>query len=104
MFMEHLALTYKCHSSIGNSLDLNSMIKEVLTTFVEETNAINGFFYLIDENNKLYKYLSYDERFECNNDVLNKQIKDLSCVRTFISDEKKILLLPLKKGIFFIVF
>ena len=104
MFMEHLALTYKCHSSIGNSLDLNSMIKEVLTTFVEETNAINGFFYLIDENNKLYKYLSYDESFECNNDVLNKQIKDLSCVRTFISDEKKILLLPLKKGIFFIVF
>lgn len=104
MFMEHLALTYKCHSSIGNSLDLNSMIKEVLTTFVEETNAINGFFYLIDEYNKLYKYLSYDESFECNNDVLNKQIKDLSCVRTFISDEKKILLLPLKKGIFFIVF
>ena len=104
MFMEHLALTYKCHSSIGNSLDLNSMIKEVLTTFVEETNAINGFFYLIDEYNKLYKYLSYDDSFECNNDVLNKQIKDLSCVRTFISDEKKILLLPLKKGIFFIVF
>ncbi len=104
MFMEHLALTYKCHSSIGNSLDLNSMIKEVLTTFVEETNAINGFFYLIDENNKLYKYLSYDESFECNNDVLDKQIKDLSFVRTFISDEKKILLLPLKKGIFFIVF
>ena len=93
MFMEHLALTYKCHSSIGNSLDLNSMIKEVLTTFVEETNAINGFFYLIDEYNKLYKYLSYDDSFECNNDVLNKQIKDLSCVRTFISDEKKILLL-----------
>ena len=104
MFMEHLALTYKCHSSIGNSLDLNSMIKEVLTTFVEETNAINGFFYLIDENNKLYKYLCYDDSFECNNDVLDKQIKDLSCVRTFISDEKKILLLPLKKGIFFIVF
>lgn len=44
MFMEHLALTYKCHSSIGNSLDLNNMIKEVLSTFVEETNAINGFF------------------------------------------------------------
>ena len=54
MFMEHLALTYKCHSSIGNSLDLHNMIKEVLTTFVEETNAISGFFYLVDENNKLY--------------------------------------------------
>ena len=104
MFMEHLALTYKCHSSIGNSLDLNNMIKEVLTTFVEETNAINGFFYLIDENNILYKYLSYDDSFECNKDILNEQIKNLSCVRVFDSDAKKVLLLPLKKGIFFILF
>ena len=104
MFMEHLALTYKCHSSIGNSLDLNSMIKEVLTTFVEETNAINGFFYLIDENNKLYKYLGYDNSFECNSDVLYEQTKNLSCVRAFNSDGKKVLLLPLKQGVFFIVF
>lgn len=104
MFMEHLALTYKCHSSIGNSLDLNNMIKEVLTTFVEETNAINGFFYLIDENNILYKYLSYDDSFECNKDILSEQIKNLSCVRVFDSDAKKVLLLPLKKGIFFILF
>ena len=104
MFMEHLALTYKCHSSIGNSLDLNCMIKEVLTTFVEETNAVNGFFYLIDENDILYKYLAYDSSFECNKDILNEQIKDLSCVRVFDFEEKKVLLLPLKKGIFFIVF
>ena len=47
MFIEHLALTYKCHSSIGNSLDLNYMLKEVLITFVEDTNASNGFFYLL---------------------------------------------------------
>ena len=104
MFMEHLALTYKCHSSIGNSLDLNSMIKEVLTTFVEETNAINGFFYLVDENDRLYKYLAYDSSFECNEEILNEQIKDLSCVRVFDFNEKKVLLLPLKQGIFFIVF
>ena len=104
MFMEHLALTYKCHSSIGNSLDLNNMIKEVLNTFVEETNAINGFFYLIDENNKLYKYLSYDNSFECNALTLEEQIKDLSCVRFFHFNEKKIILIPLQQGIIFIVY
>lgn len=104
MFMEHLALTYKCHSSIGNSLDLNSMIKEVLTTFVEETDAINGFFYLVDENDRLYKYLAYEDSFECNTEILNEQIKDLSCVRVFDFNGKKVLLLPLKQGIFFIVF
>ena len=104
MFMEHLALTYKCHSSIGNSLDLNNMIKEVLNTFVEETNAINGFFYLIDENNKLYKYLSYDNSFECNALTLEEQIKDLSCVRFFHFNEKKIILIPLQQGVIFIVY
>ena len=81
MFMEHLALTYKCHSSIGNSLDLNSMIKEVLTTFVEETNGVNGFFYLIDENNKLYKYLAYNDSFEYSEDALKEKIVDLKYVK-----------------------
>ena len=104
MFMEHLALTYKCHSSIGNSLDLNNMIKEVLNTFVEETNAINGFFYLIDENNKLYKYLSYDNSFECDSVTLENQIKDLSCVRFFEFNKKKIIIIPLQQGIVFIVY
>ena len=102
--MEHLALTYKCHSSIGNSLDLHNMIKEVLTTFVEETNAFNGFFYLIDENNKLYKYLSYDEDILFDEDILYKQTKDLSTVRVFDYNEEKILTLPLAKGLFFIFF
>ena len=102
--MEHLALTYKCHSSIGNSLDLHNMIKEVLTTFVEENNAINGLFYLIDEKNKLYKYLTYDENYQFNEEILYAQIKDLSYIRVFDSNEKKILILPLEKGIFFIFF
>ncbi len=102
--MEHLALTYKCHSSIGNSLDLHNMIKEVLSTFVEETNAFNGSFYLMDDNNKLYKYLTYDENYKFDEKILYEQIRDLSCVRTFDSNEKRILILPLEKGVFFIFF
>ncbi|PUE63717.1 hybrid sensor histidine kinase/response regulator [Arcobacter caeni] len=105
MFMEHLALTYKCHSSIGNSLDLNIMIKEVLTSFVEETNAIKGFFYLIDENNKLYKYLAYDDNFAYDETIFQEQIKDLAVIKYFEYNQKEIiLLLPLEKAAFFIVF
>lgn len=104
MFMEHLALTYKCHSSIGNSLDLHNMIKEVLTTFVEETNAVSGFFYLIDDTNKLYKYLAYDENFPCDEQKLQEETKNLSSVRVFDFAQKKILILPLEKGLFFIIF
>lgn len=104
MFMEHLALTYKCHSSIGNSLDLKIMIKEVLTTFVEETNAINGFFYLIDENNNLYKYLAYDDSKECKKELFEDKINDLKFVKIFDLNDKKILVIPLNKGIFFIIY
>ena len=51
------------------------MIKEVLTTFVEETNAFNGSFYLMDDNNKLYKYLTYDENYKFDEKILYEQIK-----------------------------
>lgn len=104
MFMEHLALTYKCHSSIGNSLDLNNMIKEVLTTFVEETNAVNGFFYLIDENNNLYKYMSYDNSFEYDKELLKAHINDFKYVKDFDFEDKKFLVLPLDKGFIFIIY
>lgn len=105
MFMEHLALTYKCHSSIGNSLHLNIMIKEVLTSFVEETNALKGFFYLIDENNKLYKYLAYDDNFAYDETIFQEQIKNLVVIKSFEYNQKEVILvLPLQKGAFFIVF
>jgi len=104
MFMEHLALTYKCHSSIGNSLDLNSMIKEIITTFVEETNAINGFFYLIDENNDIYRYMSYNNSLEFNNELLKEYIQDLKYVKIFDFEQNKLLVLPLDKGIFYIIY
>ena len=105
MFMEHLALTYKCHSSIGNSLDLKIMLKEVLITFVEDTNASNGFFYLIDEEDKSYLYLSYTENSKFSDDIkvlLQSNIKDLSFTKIIDFEDKKILLIPLNKGIFVI--
>lgn len=104
MFMEHLALTYKCHSSIGNSLDLKIMMKEVLSTFVEETNAINGFFYLLDEDDLLHKYLSYDNSFEYDKEFLKSKITDYKYVKTFDLENRKVLILPLNKGILFIVY
>lgn len=107
MFMEHLALTYKCHSSIGNSLDLNIMLKEVLITFVEDTNATNGFFYLIDDSDKSYLYLSYAKNEQFNNaikEILEANIKDSAFTKTIDFDDKKVLLIPLSKGIFVIIY
>ncbi len=44
MLIEKLSLTFKCHSAIGNSLDLPKMIQEVLRVFVSETFAVYGAF------------------------------------------------------------
>ena len=104
MFMEHLSLTYKCHSSIGNSLDLNYMLKEVLITFVEDTNASNGFFYLLDESNMSYLYLSYFPEDIFDKKLLETNIENLSFTKLIDFDDKKILLIPLDKGVFAIVY
>lgn len=101
MFMEHLALTYKCHSSIGNSLDLKVMLKEVLTTFVEETNAIDGLFYLIDENDNLYKYLEYKENFNFKTENFKEYIHRFNIVDF---EDEKVIIIPLQKGIVFIIY
>lgn len=104
MFMEHLALTYKCHSSIGNSLDLKEMLNEVLGTFIEQTNALNGYFFLLDEEKKLYKYIEYknDTAFDVHDyyehiDTFNLQDKKNS-------QSEEVLILPLNKGIFFLLY
>ncbi len=48
-----LSISYKCQSSIGNSLKLDEMVKEILTTFLKETDALHGSFYLrINELNE----------------------------------------------------
>ena len=107
MFMEHLALTYKCHSSIGNSLDLKIMLKEVLTTFVEDTNALDGFFYLIDEKDKAHLYLSYNENSEfCDytKEELESNIKDLDFTKIIDYEDKKLVIIPLDKGDFIIIY
>ena len=104
MFMEHLALTYKCHSSIGNSLDLNHMLKEVLITFVEDTNASNGFFYLLDESNISYLYLSYSPENIFDKKLLETNIENLSFTKLIDFNDQKILLIPLDKGAFAIIY
>lgn len=56
MILNKLSISYKCQSSIGNSLKLDEMIKEVLITFLEETDAMYGGFYLLENNQTQYIY------------------------------------------------
>ncbi|WP_072680490.1 sensor histidine kinase [Arcobacter sp. LA11] len=54
MSLDKLSISYRCHNSIGNSLDISDMLTEVIETFAEETDALHGSFYIIEENT-IYK-------------------------------------------------
>jgi signal transduction histidine kinase len=76
MILNKLSVSYKCQSSIGNSLKLEEMIEEVLVTFLEETEAIFGSFYLI-ENNSTQFILSMGKKIDCKVDtLLEKSVKN----------------------------
>ncbi len=57
MALNKLAISYKCLDSIGNSLDLRQMIDEFLKTFVIETDAVHGSYY-IKVNNRFEQFLT----------------------------------------------
>lgn len=102
MLVEKLALAYKCHNSIGNSIDLKVMIHEVLETFVSESYAIYSEFLLIKDDNQFEKIDSFGKVtfFESKKYINYKEASNL------IIDEEnnlKILKLNLENGIIFLV-
>lgn len=105
MFINHLALSYKCHSSIGNSLDLKKMLDEVLYTFVVQTDAISGAFYLKDsENNNFYKYIQFDEKFKENVEEYQSDSNKFCFVESKLNSEHSIIIMPVSSGVMYIVY
>ena len=104
MFLKHLALSYKCNSSIGNSLDLKKMLDEVLNTFVEQTDAISGAFYLKDDDNNLYKYLQINDEFTENIEDYIDESKEFSFIDSKINAENGILVIPTKNGNIYLIY
>ena len=105
MFINHLALSYKCHSSIGNSLDLKKMLDEVLYTFVVQTDAISGAFYLKDsENNNFYKYIQFDEKFKENVEEYQSDSNKFCFVESKLNSDHSIIIMPVSSGVMYIVY
>jgi len=101
MLIEQLSIAYKCHSSIGNSINLKEMVHEVLKTFVSESYAIYSEFFVTDELNNLIKIDSFGRinSFDANKYSLYKKPLEL------INDENiRILKINLENGLLFLVF
>lgn len=101
MLIEQLSIAYKCHSSIGNSLNLKEMIHEVLRTFVSESYAIYSEFLIKDELNNLIKIDSFGR---INNFDAKKYISYTKSLDLIIDDNIRVLKINLENGTLFLVF
>ncbi len=96
MALNKLAISYKCLDSIGNSLDLRKMTNEFLKTFVTETDAVHGSYYI--KINDIY------EQFLTLGNNLCLVLSDLliDCSKDIIEDnynsEFKVLIFKVQNG------
>ena len=100
MLVEQLSVAFKCHSAIGNSNDLKEMIHEVLRTFINETYAVYGEFYLCDENNPCKKFDSFGRFIEFD---YKKHLMYTDSINLIEDKDKKILSIKLDNGIIFLI-
>jgi signal transduction histidine kinase len=101
MLVKNLEITYKCYSSIGNSLELKEMISKVLESFVKETSIIFACYYTenkklasfgtpIKFNQKKYQELqSVINYITINNHIILALKLDYGCIYMFIEDSNK---------------
>ena len=103
MILNKLSISYKCQSSIGNSLKLDEMVKEVLITFLEETDAMHASFYLV--TNELSQYINsigkkVDYEIE---ELLKKSTKDKINIFKYI-DSLNLIFYRLEKSFFIFIY
>ncbi|WP_345992834.1 HAMP domain-containing sensor histidine kinase [Sulfurimonas sp. HSL-1716] len=95
MSIKQLNMAYDCLNSIGNTLDLDTMVSEIIITFTRKTNALSGSFYKRFEDKKPSVHLGKDimVRFS-KSKMLNKKyiVEEL--------DDTKAVILPLKHSYF----
>lgn len=84
MLLNQLSISYKCHSSIGNSLELRDMLEETIKTFIEETDAIYGSFYLIENRSEVELVFSHGKIIEIDiNEFLRKSNKNKIVIKEY---------------------
>ena len=99
LLIEQLSIAYRCHCSIGNSVNLKEMIHEVLKTFVSESYAFYGHFCLLTEDMTFENFDSFGKII----DFDYKKYDDYKDQLSIINDEDLIILkINLDNGILFL--
>ena len=93
MNFKELTIAYKCLAAIGNSLEFNSMVFEILCTFSRRTNAISSCYYSNNSDQGPILKLGTDMDFIFN----TKKIKNQKYIIETYND-LHIIILPLRYG------
>jgi len=99
MLFQQLTLSYECLASIGNSLEIESMISEVLITFSRKTGAVSGSYYSQMETKEPLIHIGKKIDFD---------ISDYPIQRTdyevFLVENKQVVILLLKHGYLLLIY
>ncbi|MEA2073184.1 MAG: HAMP domain-containing sensor histidine kinase [Campylobacterota bacterium] len=93
MLLNQLTLAYECLSAIGNSLELNSMMFEVMSSFLRKTGAISAKYYKNNFNEE--PYISMGKKIKLTTS-LEIDVKKKFII--FKQNDFEIIVLPLKYG------
>ena len=93
MLLQELTISYECLSSIGNSIELESMMSEIVITFARKTGAVTGsYYYQVNDDQPL---ISIGKTIPFN---LSNYDISFQEYYVFIQENKQIVILPLKHG------
>ncbi len=100
MLVQNLAITYKCYSSIGNSLDLKEMMDQTLKTFVSETYTVFAQYCIRNQEGLLVKLSSFGKIDDFNpNDYSHYEDE----IKLIVEKERKVLIIKLDFGYIFLI-
>ena len=93
MLLQQLTTSYECLSSIGNSIELESMMSEIVITFSRKTGAVTGSYY--HHRNDAEPLIRIGKTIAFNLSDYNLSTQEYYL---FTKDDKQIVVLPLKHG------
>ncbi len=93
MLVKKLGLAYECLSAIGNSLETNSMLKEMLCVFSRQTGAVSAQFYIHKSDTIPWIITGKNISFDSD----RAEIKEQRYV-IFHSDKHDTIVIPLQYG------
>jgi len=94
MLFQQLTISYECLSSIGNSLEIESMMSEIIITFSRKTGAVSGSYF--SNYNALSPLIHIGKKifFDISEHILDRNLDHY----IFYENDKQIVVLPFKSS------